>query len=332
MDSDGIHPRRDQDVDIRQVSVNGISMRIAEQGKGPLLLLCHGFPEGWRAWVHQIPFLAGLGYRVVAPDLRGFGGTDAPEAIDAYHILNLVGDLVDLVGQLGETRAIVVGHDCGATLAWNAALMRPDVFHAIAALSIPFRPRGEAPPVRQLVAAGAKDFYWVYFQAPGVAEAEFERDVEGSLAKLYYAASGQAPEDRRLRLDLKPGGGFLDDLDAPADGLAWMSPALLKQAAEDYARTGFRGPLNWYRNFDRNWELTAPWRGGKVTVPALFIAGSEEPFLRTPAGRAALGNLPNTVPGLVRTVTVAGCGHWIQQEGPDAVNAALEHFLSDLAK
>jgi len=332
MGIDGTHACGDRDVDIRHVSVNGISMRIAERGKGPLLLLCHGFPEGWRAWVHQIPFLAGLGYRVVAPDLRGFGGTDAPEPIEAYHILNIVGDLVDLVGQLGEEQAIVVGHDCGATLAWNAALMRPDIFYAVAALSIPFRQRGEAPPIRQLVEAGAEDFYWVYFQTPGPAEAEFERDVEGSLAKLYYAASGQAPEGRRLRLNLKPGGGFLDDLDTPPDGLSWMSRAALKQAAEDYARTGFRGGLNWYRNFDRNWELTAPWRGGKVTVPALFIVGAEEPFLQAPAGRAALENLPNTVPGLVRTVTVPGCGHWIQQEGPDAVNAALQRFLSDLAR
>src|ERR671925_1622253 len=178
---------------LRVVDANGIRMRIAEQGRGPLVLLCHGFPESWYSWRHQLPALAAAGFHAVAPDMRGYGKSDRPEAIDQYTLFHLVGDMVGLLDALGAESAVIAGHDWGAPVAWHAALLRPDRFRAVIGLSVPFRPRGSTRPTTVMPQTDAALFYQLYFQAPGVAEAELERDVRATIRRLLYSASGDAP-------------------------------------------------------------------------------------------------------------------------------------------
>ncbi len=314
----------------RDIVTNGIRLRVTEQGEGPLVLLCHGWPELAHSWRHQLPALAAAGYHAVAPDMRGYGGSDAPEAMETYSLLHLVGDMVGLVTALGEREAVVVGHDWGASVAWTCAMLRPDVFPSVAAMSVPFRPRGPAAPLGMLRAAGLHNFYWLYFQQPGVAEAEFERDPAASLRRILGGIGSGRPRDTSQVLTLPEGGGFLDLMPEPVPLPAWLPEADLRVMADAYGRTGFRGGLNYYRNLDRNWELLAPWQGALIHQPALFIAGTRDPVIVGPMGRKALDTLPQTVPGLRRTVMLEGAGHWIQQERPDEVNAALIEFLTGL--
>lgn len=305
------------------LTVNGIRMHVALQGQGPLCLLVHGWPGYWRTWRHQMPALADAGYRVAVPDMRGYGGTDAPDAIEAYDIHHLVGDLVALVGALGEDRATIVGHDWGASVAWQAAMMRPDLFTKVAALSVPARARGAQPPIESLRRSGQEDFYWVYFQEPGVAEAEFERDPRDTMRRVVLSVR------RKGGLRVPKAGGFLDGFEVPEALPTWFPQADLDKLVAVYRRTGFRGGLNWYRNMDRNWTLTAPFAGARIRQPALFMAGTLDGVIRGPLGEAALAALPEVVPGLRRKVLLEGAGHWINEQRPKEVNAELLRFLSE---
>jgi pimeloyl-ACP methyl ester carboxylesterase len=318
------------DLQHRDVAANGIRVHFVEQGAGPLVLLCHGFPEGWYSWRGQLPALAAAGYRTVAPDMRGYGRTEAPPEISAYTILDIVGDMVGLVAELGAKQAVIVGHDWGAAIAWHAALFRPDVFPAVAALSVPFRQRGPAPPLHMLRKAGQLTHYWFHLQEPGVAEAEFERDTRAALRRILFSISGDAPPETR-RLTLQPGKGWLANTIDPDHLPAWFTDSDLDHMSEEFLRSGFRGGLNWYRNIDRNWELTAPWAGASIHQPALFIAGSEDPVIALGSGAAAVRAMPDTVPGLTRQLLIDGAGHFIQQERPRLVNEALLGFLEGLS-
>ena len=313
----------------RLVETNGIRMQIAEQGEGPLVVLCHGFPESWYSWRHQFPALAEAGYKAVAPDMRGYGRTDRPEAIDQYTLLHLVGDIVGLVDALGAEQAVVIGHDWGAPVAWTAAQLRPDRFRAVAGLSVPFRPRGKARPTTVMPRTDDAMFYQLYFQEPGVAEAEFERDPRLTLHSLLYWGSGAAPRGER-RLGMVPkGGGFLGGRAAP--GMPpWLSEADLDFYAAEFGRAGFRGGLNWYRNIDRNWELLAPFAGATVEVPALYVAGDRDLVVTFPGMDQLIPNLSQFVPKLRQTILLPGCGHWTQQERPEEVNRAIIEFLRGL--
>lgn len=317
------------DVGHRVVEVSGLRMHLAELGRGPLVLLCHGFPECWYSWRHQLRALAAAGYRAVAPDQRGYAETDAPAAIDQYTILHLVGDLVGLLDALGAETAAIVGHDWGATVAWQAALIRPDRFPAVAALSIPFPQRGAARPLEAARrAVGDRFFYWLYFQEPGVAEAELERDVRTTMRWLLYALSGDAPPAAQwqpVQPDTRR--GLLDTLTDPPTLPAWLTEADLDVYTVAFQRAGFRGGLNWYRNIDRNWELTAAYHGATVQPPALFLIGDRDRVLDIPGMRARLERLPASVPNLRQNLVFPGAGHWIQQERPAEVNAALLEFL-----
>ena len=314
----------------RDATANGIRIHYVEQGAGPLVLLCHGFPEGWYSWRDQLSALAGAGFRAVAPDMRGYGRTDAPAEISGYTILDLVGDMVGLVSALGASQCVIIGHDWGANVAWHAALFRPDLFPAVAALSVPFRQRGPAPPLAMLRKAGQLTHYWFHFQEPGVAEAEFERDPRAALRRVLYSISGDAPYETR-RLSLQPGKGWLANTLDPERQPAWFTDADLDHMAAEFSRSGFRGGLNWYRNIDRNWELTAPWAGAKIRQPALFIAGREDPVIAFGSGVAGLEALAVAAPGLRRKLLIEGAGHFIQQERPQLVNAAILEFLAGLA-
>jgi pimeloyl-ACP methyl ester carboxylesterase len=320
----------------RTVETNGIRMHIAEQGAGPLAVLCHGFPESWYSWRHQLTALAQAGFHAVAPDMRGYGQTDRPQAIDQYTMLHLVGDMVGLVDALGADSAVIVGHDWGAPVAWHAALLRPDRFRAVIGLSVPFRPRTPVRPTSAMPQSDDALFYQLYFQEPGVAEAELERDVRLTLRRLLYSGSGDVPRDARTissrdAVGMVPrGGGFLDRTVEPAALPSWLTEADLDFYAGEFARTGFRGGLNWYRNIDRNWELLAPFANARVSVPALYVAGDRDLVVAFRDMDQLLPNLAKHVPKLRKTLMLSGCGHWTQQERPQEVNAAMIEFLGTL--
>ena len=308
----------------RRIAANGITLHVAEAGEGPAVLLCHGFPESWRSWRHQLEALAAAGFRAIAPDMRGYGGSEAPPAVEDYTILHLVGDMVGLLDALGLPHAAIVGHDWGAPVAWTAALLRPDRFPAVAGLSVPFAPRGPMSPIEALRRAGRHRFYQLYFQEPGVAEADLERDPEATLRRALWALSGDPPEAERWRPDL-PEAGFLASLAEPPALPAWLPAAELAALAAIYRRTGFRGGLNWYRNIHRNWALMAPFAGLVPRQPSLFVAGTADPVLGW--ARPAVEALPERLPGLRGSVLLEGIGHWVQQEAPAPVNRALVEFL-----
>lgn len=317
------------DPTLQTLDVNGIRMRVAFQGSGPLVLLCHGFPESWVSWRHQLDALAAAGYRAVAPDMRGYGGTDAPPHPDSYTMLHHAGDMVDLVHVLGETEAVIVGHDWGAPAAWNSALMRPDVFRAVAFLGVPFSSPSRMDLFSVMEAQGITTFYMQYFEKPGVAEAELEADVEASLRRIYFSMSGDGP-GRTVAGVMAPGAGFLDATVDPPVLPRWIDPEDLAYVAGEFSRTGFRGGLNWYRAVRRTTELMAPWRGCTIRQPSLFIAGSRDDVLKFPGVNSRIEQFPRTLPALRGSHIIEGAGHWIQRERAAEVSALLVEFVEGL--
>ena len=311
----------------RRVATNGIHLNIAEQGEGPLVLMLHGFPESWYSWRHQFQPLADAGFHAVAPDMRGYGKSDKPADISAYNQVQVVNDIIGLIPALGYETAIVIGHDWGAPTAWSTALHHPDKVTAVGALSVPFTPRAEAAPMATMrkVFAG-QFFYQLYFQEPGVAEAEFEKDIRTALRKFLYLGSGEADLSG---LKPKPADAdLLSDLPDPAVLPKWLSEADLDFYVGEFTRSGMRGPLNYYRNHDLTWELTkgAP---TKIQQPAMFVAGERDGVILMAA--EALKKLPENVPNLLINEMIPGIGHWTQQEAPDEVNDAILRFLAKVA-
>jgi pimeloyl-ACP methyl ester carboxylesterase len=312
--------------------VNGIRIHCVEAGEGPLVLLVHGFPESWYSYRHQLGALSAAGYRAVAIDVRGYGRSSAPVAIDAYRMMAKVRDNVELVHALGESHAVVVGHDWGAPIAWNSALLRPDIFRAVAGLSVPWSSTGNRRPSEAFRAmAGAEEFYIEYFQQPGRAEAEIEDDVRRWLLGFYFSASGDAPSRDPATgtiATVPHGGKMIDRFSFPDRMPAWMSEEDLDVYVGEFERTGFSGGLNRYRNVDRDWDDLSVFRGRPIEVPALFIGGDRDG--PTIWGQASIDRFPVSLPRLYKSVILPGCGHWTQQERPDEVNALLIEFLGSL--
>jgi pimeloyl-ACP methyl ester carboxylesterase len=310
----------------RHFDTNGISMHVAEQGDGPLVVLCHGFPEIWYSWRHQLPALAGAGYRAVAVDMRGYGETDRPEGIESYDILHLTGDLTGLLDAYGEDDAVFVGHDWGAIVTWQLALLAPERVRAVANLSVPFFPRPVMPMTQIFKAlAGRLFFYLLYFQRVGQPDEELARDTRHSLLSMYWAWSGESPRRAFTRIE-KDAGTYLDQFPDPPQLPSWLSEDDLEVFVTAFERTGFTGGLNYYRNFDRNWELTAHLDGAVPKQPALYAMGDRDTVRRMspPDIMAGLGL------DLRENVTLPGCGHWTQQERPTEINEALLRFLATL--
>jgi pimeloyl-ACP methyl ester carboxylesterase len=314
----------------RLVSAPAGRIHLAEQGTGPLVLLVHGFPESWYSWRHQLPVLAAAGYRAVAIDVRGYGRSSKPGGTDAYRMLELVEDNAAVVHALGEQSAVIVGHDWGSAIAANSALVRPDVFRAVGLLSVPYAPRGGPRPSEVFAQLGGdEEFYVSYFQQPGRAEAEIEPDVRGWLAGFYAALSADtmpgpgAPDPHFL----SPGGTLRDRFPAGRRP-AWLSEDDLDVYAGEFERTGMSGPLNRYRNMDRDWADLADFDGAPITQPSLFIGGALDASTAWMAD--AIKAYPNTLPGLVSSHVLDGCGHWIQQERPAEINRLLTDWLSSL--
>ncbi|MFI6387262.1 alpha/beta hydrolase [Nonomuraea sp. NPDC050540] len=314
----------------RLVSSPAGRTHLVEQGAGPLVLLVHGFPEFWYSWRHQLPALAAAGYRAVAVDVRGYGRSSKPAEVSAYRMLELVEDNVAVVEALGADSAVIVGHDWGATIAATSALTRPDVFRAVALLSVPYTPPGGPRPSEVFAGMGGDDeFYVSYFQEPGRAEAEIEPDVRGWLAGFYAAlSSGTMPAPGAPDPHFVSRGGRLRDR-FPAGRLpAWLGEGDLDLYAAEFERTGFTGALNRYRNMDRDWEDLAAHSGRPITQPSLFAGGAQDASTTWLA--EAIQAYPATLPGLMGSHILDGCGHWIQQERWDEVNHILTGWLASL--
>jgi pimeloyl-ACP methyl ester carboxylesterase len=313
---------------LQTLQTGALRMRVATQGSGPLVLLCHGFQDLWCSWRAQMAALAAAGFRAAAPDMRGYGGTDAPPDPVQYTMLHHVGDLVALVQALGDPQAVVVGHDWGAPTAWHAALLRPDVFRAVVGLSVPYAPPGPVDLLTALEGQGITTFYMQYFQAPGVAEAELQADVANTLRRVTYSLSGDGKGG--VATVLKPGTGFLHNTEDPAPLPAWVDADDLAYAVGEFQRTGLRGGLNWYRALRSGPELLAPWRGAPIRQPSLFIAGDRDDVMRFPTSAANVARFDRTLPGLRGSHILAGAGHWVQRERAAEVNALLIEFLRGL--
>lgn len=320
----------------KSVDVNGITLSCLEAGQGPAVLLCHGFPETSRSWHKQIPVLAAAGYRAIAPDLRGYGESSCPTSSDEYTAFHIVGDLIALMDALSVERAVVVGSDWGATIAWQMALMRPDRVRGVIALGVPMMGRAPKPPTHLFPRTDHALFYTLYFQEPGLAECELERDVSTTLRRIYHAASGDAGPRRPGDGTPNPFGmvslerGLLHDLPEPAGLPAWLARADFDAYAAAFARSGFHGGLSYYRNLDRNWQLQTSLEGLRVEVPALFAVGARDAGLAMPGMDHIIAAMPALVPRLRPPVTVDDAGHWLQQERPDTVNGLILSFGASL--
>jgi pimeloyl-ACP methyl ester carboxylesterase len=294
----------------RLLATNGIELSVLDEGSGPPVVLCHGFPELAYSWRHQVPALVSAGYRVLAPDMRGYGRSSVPAEVEAYDIASLCGDLCGLLDAVGEQSAIFVGHDWGASVVWSLATLHPDRVRAVAGLSVPFVPRAPAPPIPIMRAHLGEDFYIVWFQQPGIADAALASDVRRTLTTSRQWTAQWAEEDP-VRPPRRPD---------------WLSEEELDVYVEAFERTGFTGGLNWYRNIDRNWELTASVAGRRVEQPAFFLTGE----LDLVRGFMPAEAMSGWVMDLRAQVVIPGAGHWVQQQAPEEVNVALLGFLDAL--
>ena len=306
------------------VHTNGILLHVSELGAGPPVLFCHGFPATAVSWRSQMEAVATAGYRVLAPDMRGYGGSDAPAEVAVYTPFHTVGDLVGLLDHFDLPRCTVVGHDFGASVAWNAAMMRPDRFAAVFGLSVPYQPLGGPSFLDQIRAAGKTDFY-MFAQMPQEADAQWA-DAAVTIPGCYYWTSGQAPADTRWE-PFDPRRGLLRPAPEPLTGI---DPGYLAEAVAAFARTGFHGPLNYYRAIDGFYALAAaPFAGRKLHQPAWFLTGADD-GLR--AFHPAENAMRQALPDLRGYTVLEGVGHWPQWEAAERVNAALLAFLAQASE
>ena len=313
----------------RLVDTNGVTLKVTEAGErgAPVVVLAHGFPELAYSWRHQIPALVEAGYHVLAPDQRGYGASSAPAAIEDYDIVELTGDVVGLLDDVGAEKAVVVGHDWGSVVATNFPLLHPDRVAGCVALSVPPIPRSLVRPTQAWREAfGDNFFYILYFQEPGPADAELSDDPARTMRRLMGGI--RSTDGTNVFVDMATPGpaGFIERLPEPDGRPPWITQEEVDHYVAEFTEHGFTGPLNWYRNFDRNWELTETTPSPTIDVPTLFIGGTADPALAmTPRDRVR-----DAVSGPYREVLIDGAGHWLQQERPDEVNAALLAFLAEL--
>jgi pimeloyl-ACP methyl ester carboxylesterase len=310
------------------VSRNGVDIAVDVGGQGPLVVLVHGFPELAYSWRRQVPALIDAGYRVAVPDMRGYGRSGRPQAIEAYDIVELTADVVALLDHVDEQDAVVVGHDWGSIVAWQLAVLHPERVHAVAGLSVPFLPRTPIPTVdllRQLTAGHF--FYIVYFQEPGPSDAELSSDTARTMRRLL---AGPKPDEfserERTALGADDDAGFIDRMPEPRSLPDWLAQEELDHYIAEFTRTGFTGGLNWYRNMNRNWALTESVADRHVTCPSLFVTGSVDPVRTFAPHEAGLAFLDDHRGNVV----IEGAGHWVQQERAEDVNTALVGFLADV--
>jgi pimeloyl-ACP methyl ester carboxylesterase len=306
-------------------------LRVRVEGTGPLVVLVHGWPESWYSYRHQLGPLCAAGFRVAAMDVRGYGGSDKPDAIEAYALRALCGDVAAVIDAFGSEPAVLIGHDWGAPIVWASAILHPSKVRAVAGMSVPHLGHPSRPAIetfRKLYAD--RFFYQIYFQEPGVAERELEADIPLSLRKIYYGASGDVANEERGLLSKKPANAtFLEGMIDPESLPSWLSEQDLAYYAEQFRAGGFRGPLNRYRNYERDFQ-DLPELAQKISQPAVFIAGEKDPVLRFVPGRSLISLIDGFYSDLRGKFLIPGAGHWVQQEAPEQVNAHLLKFLAEL--
>ena len=294
------------DVSHRTVRNGDIELHVAEAGEGRPVLLLHGFPELWYSWRLQLDALAGAGYRAIAPDMRGYGRSSAPAEVERYDVVSLCGDVLALLDDIGADRAAIVGHDWGANVAWHFGLFHPERTACVAGISVPLAPRPPSPPVALMREHLGDDFYFVWFQEPGVADEALARDVRRTLLTPKVWTAKWAAEEEDVRLPR-----FMSEEDAAV-------------YVDEYTRTGFTGGLNWYRALDLNWERTADVEHARLEMPALYMVGSRDSTFTWMPPDVMQGRAAD-----LRIEVVDGAGHWLQQERPAEVNAALLGLFED---
>jgi pimeloyl-ACP methyl ester carboxylesterase len=311
------------------VETRRIRLRVMVEGSGPLVVLVHGWPESWYSWRHQIDPLVAAGFRVAALDVRGYGGSDKPQAIEAYDMVSLTDDVAGVIDALaGSEQAILVGHDWGAPIVWTTAIRYARRVRAVVGMSVPHLGRGKQSALAAYTQLYKdKFFYQLYFQTPGVAEAELEADLAKTLRQTYYNASGA---DDVPRFQKKPDAKFLDGMIDPDPLPAWLTQEDLDYYVEQFKHSGFRGPLNRYRNHQRDFERLPELSEKKIEQPALFIAGDRDPVLRFIPGVNLTDLMDKWYTDLREKVLIPGAGHWVQQERPAETNTALLRFLRSL--
>lgn len=314
------------------MEINGITLRVTEAGpkNGPLVLLIHGFPELAYSWRYQIPALAEAGYHVVVPDMRGYGGSSSPANVEDFDIHHLAGDVVGLIDAFGHETASLIGHDWGAAVAWNSVLLHPERFNGLMTMSVPYRGRGPAAPTAMMERNFGENFYYMlYFQEPGVAEAEFDPDPRDILNKLYADPDTprSAPEVTDPRASA---GGWGVRFGEPLERPDWMSEDDLQVYVDAFNTSGFRGGVSYYRNLDRNWETTESLQGATISIPVRFLAGDKDVVIGGADEAALRQMMSNTALDLEKVVVVPDTGHWIQQEQSEIVNAEILEFLASL--
>lgn len=322
--------------EFRMIDTNGIKIRAAIQGEGPLIVMVHGFPESWYSWRHQLAPFAAAGFTACAMDVRGYGGSDKPHAVEAYAMKEMAADVEGVIAALSPSQpAIIIGHDWGAPIVWHTALLHPARVRAVAGLSVPYFALPPAP-LNQIFKAMFTDqgtfFYMSYFQDEGVAEAEFEADVRGALRKLYYASS--ANSDGRWGAREKPvGEPMLQGLDDPNPFPGWLSETDIDYYVSEFERSGFRGPINRYRNFERDWAMMKVHGAHTIRQPSLFIAGAQDMVLKMFGDGDVAGieaRMRENMSNLRGVHIVPNCGHWTQQETPEATTGLLIDWLATL--
>ncbi|GAB4851309.1 hypothetical protein Ancab_030604 [Ancistrocladus abbreviatus] len=313
----------DDGIQHRTLIINGINMHIAEKGEGPVVLFIHGFPELWYSWRHQILALSADGYRAVAPDMRGYGDTDAPNESREYTYGHIVGDLVALIDVLGVDRVFLVGHDWGAMVAWYFCLFRPDRVKALVNLSVAFSPRNpKTAPLNAMRAAYGDDYYICRFQVPGEIEAEIAEagGAEKALRK-FFAYRDPGP------LFLPKGEAFKETVPLPA----WLPEEEFAYYLNKFNQTGFTGGLNYYRAINLNWEITAPWTGAQVKVPVKLVVGDLDLSYHMLMAKEYIhsGRMKKDVPFLQEVVILEGVGHFLQQEKADEISKHIYGFIQN---
>ena len=317
-------------MEFREISNGDIVLRVAIQGSGPVLLCVHGWPELWYSWRHQISHFSKLGFTIAAMDVRGYGGSSKPESISSYSMRNLCRDVAAVANEVSDDPVVLLGHDWGAPIVWNTALLHPDLVKAVAGLSVPYTPGGDTAFIdmaKQLYAD--RFFYQIYFQAEGVAEAELEADVPLSLRKIYYAISGDSPSNTWLA-DKPSDAKLLEGMVDPDPFPAWLTPDDLKLYSDAFESSGFRGPLNRYRAQRIDVKELVDIRGRTITQPACFIGGERDPVRHFVTGVDMYANPGAACDDFRKSTVIDGAGHWVQQEAPAKTNAALEDFFNAL--
>jgi len=307
-----------------------IDLRVAVTGSGPLILCIHGWPELWYSWRHQMEHFATRGFTVAAMDVRGYGGSSNPPEIEAYRLTELCADAAAVIDELGGGDAIVFGHDWGAPIAWNTARLHPDKVRAVAGLSVPYTPVGPVSPLEMWRERyEGKFFYQLYIEQPGMAEAECGANTAGALRRIYYGASGDA--DRSLFTEKGPDAGLLDGTIDPDPFPVWMSPTDLAVYVEAFEASGWVGPFNRYRaqGLDAD-EIGSLPNGARLTHPAAFVAGALDGVRDFMPGLDLFDFAPVFCTDFRGSTIIPGVGHWVQQEAPEATNAALDAFVDTL--